>query len=177
MTNVIGLYDNPRQAQKALTELFEAGICDHDLMADQAARDRNLDDHLSEFGIDRHSAHVFAEAVRQGRMLVNVRPSIERADEALQILKRNGAREFEDLAGEVRQAERAAETQPAETPPIQAEEAEPTAVQAEQPEEIASEQERAEQQAKGGESEAITEAVPEEAAGEQAQPEEERPAG
>lgn len=169
MTNVIGLYDNPNQAQKALTELFQAGICDHDLMADQAARDRNLDDHLSEFGIDRHSAHVFAEAVRQGKMLVNVRPSIERADEALQILKRNGAREFEDLAGEARQAVQAAGTQPVETPQIQAEEVE-------QPEEIASEHERVEQQAAGGEPEAASEAAPEEATGEQAQPEEEKPA-
>lgn len=166
MTNVIGLYDNPNQAQKALIELFEAGICDHDLMAGQAARDRNLDDHLSEFGIDRHSAHVFAEAVRRGSMLVNVRPSIERADEALQILKRNGAREFEDLAGEARQAKQTAEPQPAEEP----------TVQPEQSEELAAEQERTEQQAAGSEPEVAPEAAPEEAKGEPAQPEEEKPA-
>lgn len=146
MTNVVGFYDNPSQAQKAVNELIEAGIWDLDLMGGQAARDRNLDDQLCGFGIDRHSAHAYAGVVRQGKVLINARPALEQADEAMLILERNGAREFEAVAGEARQAEQ----QQAVAEQAQTQEGEPAA-QEQRTEGGEAEQQPSPQQAQGEE--------------------------
>lgn len=100
MTNVIGLYDDPRKAQDVKQELLRAGLQEDDIELMDQKEDRQLDQHLAEFGLSREHARLYAEAVRRGKAVLNAHAPDDQADQILEILNNAGARDIEEAKSE-----------------------------------------------------------------------------
>ncbi|MBC7950837.1 MAG: hypothetical protein H7Z12_03320 [Rhodospirillaceae bacterium] len=102
MTNLIGLYDDPGKAQQVITELLRAGLQQNDLEV-MAEDQTELESHISEMGIRREDAHLYAEAVRHGKAVVRAQTTDDRAEQILDLLNRNGALDLDEVAHEFEQ--------------------------------------------------------------------------
>lgn len=102
MINVIGVYDDAGKARQVINELVKAGLEEDDIevMADEQKRDEELEEHIRDFGLSKMHAHLYAEAVRHGKAVLNAHTADDDAQRILDILNANGARDIEETAEE-----------------------------------------------------------------------------
>jgi stress response protein YsnF len=102
---VIGLYDSADKAQQAIGDLTKAGFDKNSvelLRSDGPAGDA-IAGKLTDHGIEQREAQLYAEAVRRGGVLVDFQAPDEKAENAVSILDRHGARNLDNLAAELGQ--------------------------------------------------------------------------
>jgi stress response protein YsnF len=103
MTNVIGLYNDPGKARQVINELLRAGLQENDIELMDQQQDPQLEQHIAEFGISQDHAHLYAEAVRHGKAVLNARAPEDQAERILDILDSNGALNIDEAAKEFSQ--------------------------------------------------------------------------
>lgn len=107
-TTVIAMYHNADPAQKAINDLANAGCRREDIHLLSSGGGQNKDqiiDRLSKLEIDRGEAGLYAEAIQRGGALIACDAPDDKADQALQILNRYGARNLDNLQNELRQGQ------------------------------------------------------------------------
>jgi len=103
--NVIGLYDKPGTARKVKDALIEAGVSrdgETEILAGKAAD--GLAEQLTGWGVSRHDARLYAEAVRHGKAVVRAVTDDDDVDEALSLMEEHGARPLAEVEEELRRA-------------------------------------------------------------------------
>lgn len=108
MTTLIGLYDRADQAQKVVNEIGQSGIQSHQaevLNKDRAGQDQNaIKGRLVNGGMPENMAQVCAQAISRGETILLLDAPEEKADDALDIMRRNGAKKFHELEALMQEA-------------------------------------------------------------------------
>lgn len=118
-TNVIALYDSADKAQQAIGDLAKAGFDKNSvelLRSDGQAGDA-IAGKLTGRGIEQREAQLYAEAIRRGGVFAVFEAPDEKAENAVSILDRHGARNLDNLAAELGQG-RQQQGQERETVPV-----------------------------------------------------------
>jgi len=108
-TTVIGLYEDPDAAQKALQALIEAGCRREDvdiLGGKQDAGADNVARRLVGHGFEKDEAQQYGAAVERGHVLVSAQIADESAELASEILDEHGALGLEDVAARQQRPQR-----------------------------------------------------------------------
>jgi uncharacterized protein (TIGR02271 family) len=95
---VIGLFDDPRQAQPIVEALVDDGFRREDIRTLTSQESASVGT-LSAYGVPEAEAQAYADAVRRGGALVLVDTADERADRAVAIMERAPAVERETRTG------------------------------------------------------------------------------
>ena len=95
---VIGLFDDPRQAQQVVQMLVDDGFRREDIRTLTRQEEASVGT-LSACGIPEAEAHEYAEGLRRGGVVVLVDAADERADRAAAIMERDPATNLEALTG------------------------------------------------------------------------------
>ena len=99
--NVVGLFDNTDRAAAVIQELTNRGFRRDqiDLTTSQSIGSNNdLHGHITGLGAPAREAQFWAQGVHSGGTLLNVHTTEDRAEEAMEILDRMGARSLQDAA-------------------------------------------------------------------------------
>jgi len=102
---VIGLYNSADKAQQAIGDLAKAGFDKNlvELLHNEGQGDDAIAGKLTDRGIEQREAQLYAEAIRRGGDFVVFEAPDEKAENAVQILERHGARNLDNLAAELGQ--------------------------------------------------------------------------
>lgn len=100
MINVICLYDERGMAQQAIHKLMDAGLDEDDVELLQEGQDGHLEQDILGFGISREHARLYARAVSKGKAVLHANAPDDRAEEIIDLLNENGARDIEEAARE-----------------------------------------------------------------------------
>ena len=99
--NVVGLFDNADRAAAVVQELTSRGFRRDqiDLTTSQSLGSSNdLHGHITRLGAPAREAQFWTQGVHSGGTLLSVHTTEDRADEAMDILDRMGARSLQDAA-------------------------------------------------------------------------------
>lgn len=99
-TTLIALYDRADQAQKAIDEFAQAGLPGDkaQLLKQQGGQDQNaIRDQVTQSGMPQEMASLCAEAVSRGQAILLFEAPEDKADNALEIMRRNGSKKFDEL--------------------------------------------------------------------------------
>jgi uncharacterized protein (TIGR02271 family) len=95
---VIGLFDDPRQAQQVVQALVDDGFRREDIRTLTRPEEASVG-MLSAHGVPEAEAQYYAEGLRRGGALVLVEAADERADRAVAIMERSPAADLEARTG------------------------------------------------------------------------------
>jgi stress response protein YsnF len=111
------MYDDAAKAEKVVNEIVNAGIGRDQVqvLSGNGSGTASVIDKLSEQGVEKDEAAVYAEAIGKGRSMVTVQAPDERADETFEMMNELGARDLDELLAEAQgsqEQEEAEETVP-----------------------------------------------------------------
>jgi stress response protein YsnF len=111
------MYDDAAKAEKVVNEIVNAGINRDQVqvLSGNGSGTASVIDKLSEQGVEKDEAAVYAEAIGKGRSMVTVQAPDERADETFEMMNELGAQDLDELLAEARgsqEQEEAEETVP-----------------------------------------------------------------
>lgn len=103
-TTVIAMYDNAALARQVVNDIVHSGFSadDIEVLGGESSDDDELTGQLGEHGIERDEAALFAQAIHGGAALVTLEAPDEKAQDALQIMERHGARNLNELTQNLR---------------------------------------------------------------------------
>jgi stress response protein YsnF len=98
-TTIIAMYDNADKAQQVANEVVRAGVSRDavDILQSNGNGSASLVSKLTERGVEKQEAAVYAEEIGKGSSLVAVEAPDETAENACEIMNRFGARDLEQL--------------------------------------------------------------------------------
>lgn len=102
-TTVIAMYDDPSKAQQVINDIIHTGFNQSDI--DFLRKDgdaRALAGRLSGHGIPGREADLYAEAIQRGAALIAVDAPDDKAEDALAIMERHGARNLDQMVAELK---------------------------------------------------------------------------
>ncbi len=116
-TTIIAMYDDAAKAEKVVNEIVNAGINRDQVqvLSGNGSGTASVIDKLSEQGVEKDEAAVYAEAIGKGRSMVTVQAPDERADETFEMMNELGAQDLDELLAEAQgsqEQEKAEETVP-----------------------------------------------------------------
>lgn len=117
-TTIIAMYDNAAKAEKVVNEIVNAGISRDqvEVLSGNGNGASSLIGKLSEQGVEKDEAAVYAEAIGKGRSMVTVQAPDERADETFEMMNDLGAQDLDELLAEAEASQEQEETE--ETVPV-----------------------------------------------------------
>lgn len=117
-TTIIAMYDNAAKAEKVVNEIVNAGISRDqvEVLSGNGNGASSLIGKLSEQGVEKDEAAVYAEAIGKGRSMVTVQAPDERADETFEMMNDLGAQDLDELLAEAEASQELEETE--ETVPV-----------------------------------------------------------
>jgi stress response protein YsnF len=117
-TTIIAMYDNAAKAEKVVNEIVNAGISRDqvEVLSGNGNGASSLIGKLSEQGVEKDEAAVYAEAISKGRSMVTVQAPDERADETFEMMNDLGAQDLDELLAEAEASQEQEETE--ETVPV-----------------------------------------------------------
>jgi stress response protein YsnF len=112
------MYDNAAKAEKVVNEIVNAGISRDqvEVLSGNGNGASSLIGKLSEQGVEKDEAAVYAEAIGKGRSMVTVQAPDERADETFEMMNDLGAQDLDELLAEAEASQEQEETE--ETVPV-----------------------------------------------------------
>ncbi len=113
-TTIIAMYDNADKAEKAVNEIVRAGVSRDavDVLQGDGNGNSAVVGKLTERGVERQEAAIYAEAIGKGSLMVAVEAPEETAQDAYEIMNRFGARDLEQLVAEAEGANEERESVP-----------------------------------------------------------------
>ena len=101
-TTIIAMYDNADKAEKAVNEIVRAGVSRDavDVLQGDGNGNSAVVGKLTERGVERQEAAIYAEAIGKGSLMVAVEAPEETAQDAYEIMNRFAARDLEQLVAE-----------------------------------------------------------------------------
>lgn len=117
-TTIIAMYDNADKAEKVVNEIVNAGISRDqvEVLSGNGNGASSLIGKLSEQGVEKDEAAVYADAIGKGRSMVTVQAPDERADETFEMMNDLGAQDLDELLAEAEASQEQEETE--ETVPV-----------------------------------------------------------
>lgn len=117
-TTIIAMYDNAAKAEKVVNEIVNAGISRDqvEVLSGNGNGASSLIGKLSEQGVEKDEAAVYADAIGKGRSMVTVQAPDERADETFEMMNDLGAQDLDELLAEAEASQEHEETE--ETVPV-----------------------------------------------------------
>ncbi|MCU0893404.1 MAG: YsnF/AvaK domain-containing protein [Rhodospirillales bacterium] len=117
-TTIIAMYDDAAKAETVVNEIVRAGISRDQVqvLSGNGNGTASVIDKLSEQGVEKDEAAVYAEAIGKGRSMVTVQAPDERADETFEMMNELGARDLDELLAEAETSQKEEETE--ETVPV-----------------------------------------------------------
>lgn len=117
-TTIIAMYDNAAKAEKVVNEIVNAGISRDqvEVLSGNGNGASSLIGKLSEQGVEKDEAAVYADAIGKGRSMVTVQAPDERADETFEMMNDLGAQDLDELLAEAEASQEQEETE--ETVPV-----------------------------------------------------------
>lgn len=100
-TIVTGLYDNPDAAEKARQALMKSGCQEQDI--DLFGGDTDIKASLSREGFEQDEIQDYSQAVQQGCVVMLAHVDDDAADQAVEIMRRHGTRQLEEIVSQSRQ--------------------------------------------------------------------------
>jgi stress response protein YsnF len=112
------MYDDAAKAETVVNEIVRAGISRDQVqvLSGNGNGTASVIDKLSEQGVEKDEAAVYAEAIGKGRSMVTVQAPDERADETFEMMNELGARDLDELLAEAETSQKEEETE--ETVPV-----------------------------------------------------------
>lgn len=106
-TTVIAMYDNADKAEQVVNEIVRAGVSRDavDVLKGDGNGDSAVVGKLTERGVEKQEAVIYAEAIGKGGLMIAVDAPEETAQNAFEIMNRFGARDLDQLVAEAEQPE------------------------------------------------------------------------
>lgn len=106
-TTVIAMYDNADKAEQVVSEIVRAGVSRDavDVFRGEGNGGSAVVGKLTERGVEKQEAVIYAEAIGKGGLMIAVDAPEETAQDAFEIMNRFGARDLDQLVAEAEQPE------------------------------------------------------------------------